>query len=185
MIYNKIDSNEYKEEFRKKFKNFGEKAPIIISFIVDDLGVTIIHENSKLKYFYEWDFTIPVKSFIHKIKQDISFKHYPRITKKEVITRLYSSEEVADLLSKGANIDSLPEFITEEKIITYRIDKILALKDEFVLIDEDTNEQFVYKMNSSSIYFLKNYRSGHFKDIEEAGDFFFKKSKLLTKLENV
>lgn len=180
MIYNKIDANDYKEEFKKKFRNFGEKAPIILSFAVDDLGVTVIHENSGRKYFYEWDFTIPIKSFIHNIKQDISYKHYPRLAQKIRTVRNYTSEELSDFIANGVALDNLPSTCVEEKTILYRIDKILALKDEFVLIDEATGNQYLYKMDGSSIYFLKNYRSGQFKDVEEAGDYFFSKSKLIS-----
>ena len=72
MIYKKVDSKKYREEFDKKFSNFGDKAPIVISVMPDEFGVTIVHENSGSRYFYEWDYTIPVKAFIHKIKQGLS-----------------------------------------------------------------------------------------------------------------
>ena len=52
MIYHKIDADSYKESFSKKFTNFAEKAPIVISFAMDDIGVTVAHENSGKKYFY-------------------------------------------------------------------------------------------------------------------------------------
>ena len=41
MIYHKIDADSYKESFSKKFTNFAEKAPIVISFAMDDIGVTV------------------------------------------------------------------------------------------------------------------------------------------------
>ena len=85
MIYKKVDSKKYREEFDKKFSNFGDKAPIVISVMPDEFGVTIVHENSGSRYFYEWDYTIPVKAFIHKIKQDLSHNHYPRICRKEIV----------------------------------------------------------------------------------------------------
>ena len=72
--------------------------------------------------------------------------------------------------------------VTEEVVETYRIDKILALEDKFILVNEATGEQFNYKMNSSGIFFLKNYRSGVYKDLFEAGDAFFRKSTLVEKL---
>ena len=54
MILQKVDSEEYKESFVNKFTNFADKAPIVISFATDDLGVSVIHENSGKKYFYPW-----------------------------------------------------------------------------------------------------------------------------------
>ena len=186
MIYNKTDKNSYVAEFIKKFTSFAEKSPILLSFVTDDLGVTIVHENSSLKYFYEWDPTIPVKSFIHHIKQDLSYNHYPRISREVEITRAPTEEEIADKIAKNEwTVDNVPETISYRKIETFKLDKFLAMKDEFVLIDEDTNKQYCYKMNGSGIYFLKNYRENKFKDPLTAGEEFFKKSTLVTELNNV
>ena len=182
MIYNRIDAKVYKENFSKKFRNFGDKAPIMLSYVTDDNGVTIVHENTGVSYFYEWDFSIDVKSMIHKIKQDLSMNHYPRISRLTTITRNLAPEEQADLIAKGTSVDNVPVTITEEVVETYRIDRILALEDKFILVNEATGEQFNYKMNSSGIFFLKNYRSGVYKDLFEAGDAFFKKSTLVEKL---
>lgn len=182
MIYNRIDSDSYKEEFKKKFENFGEKAPIMLSYAIDDFGATIVHENTGTSYFYEWDFSINVKSMIHKIKQDLSKNHYPRIARKVEVTRPLTPEKQAELIANGCDVDKVPtaETVIEDEI--YRIDKILAMKDEFVIVNEKTDEQYCYKMNSSSIFFLKNYREGNYKDLYEAGDAFFKKSTLIKKL---
>lgn len=185
MIYVKSDLNKYKDSFVKKFESFADKSPILLSFYTDDLGVTIIHENSQTRYFYEWSPEIPIKSFIHHIKQDLSINHYPRIARKVEITRKPTDEEVAKMIEKGTSVDEVPPTITYKKNEIYRIDKIIAMKDEFVLIDEDTNKQSCYKMDGSSIYFLRNYRNGEYKDIYEAGNDFFKKSHLLRELDKV
>lgn len=177
MILNKIDSNKYKKDFEKSFANFAEKAPIIISYFTDDLGVVVKHENSGQKRFYEWDFTIPVKMFIHNIKQDLSYFHYPRISRIESVP--ISAAKAAEYLAEGKyTTETLPA--TEEKTVIYRIDKILVFKDEFIIINEETGEQYCYKMDSSGVYFLKNYRTGKYKDPAEAGDAFFKKSTLVS-----
>lgn len=181
MIYKKIDSKKYREEFDKKFSNFGDKAPIVISVMPDEFGVSIVHENSGKRYFYEWDYTIPIKDFIHKIKQDLSYNHYPRICRLEQVPM--TPEKSAELLAQGVPADDLPS--TYETVKTYRIDKVLALKDEFIIIDELNGDQYCYKMNSSSIYFLKNYRENKYKDISEAGTEFFKKCTLVNKLSRV
>lgn len=185
MIYNKVDAVEYKKDFAKKFENYGNKAPIMISFAIDDFEVTVVHENSGTQYKYPWDFTIPVKSFIHKIKTDLSYHHYPRICRVVSINRPLTPEEQANLIAEGVSTDEVPVSKTEEIIETYRIDKILAMKDEFVLINEATGEQVCYKMNGSGVYFLKKYREGGYKDPLEAGQAFFRKSTLINKLSNV
>lgn len=185
MIYIKTESSKYKDDFIKKFTNFGDKSPILLSFACDDLGVTIVHEGSGSKYFYQWDFTMPIKSFIHMIKQDLSDRHYPRLSQKKEITRPITSGEIANMMSEGVDPNHIPANVTETIEDVYRIDKVLAMKDEFILINEKTKEQFCYSMDGSSIFFLKNYRTGKYTSTEEAGEAFFKKSKLKTKLTNV
>lgn len=185
MIYRKTDLTSYKADFIKKFTSFADKSPIMLSFYTDDLGVTVIHENSNTKYFYEWSPEIPVKAFIHHIKQELSKKHYPRISRKVAITRKPTDDEVADMIAQGKSVDDIPPTLTYTRIEPYRIDKIIAMKDEFVLINEDTGKQSCYKMDGFSIYFLKNYRTGKYKDVFEAGDEFFKRSILVKELDNV
>lgn len=186
MILQKVDSNSYKDLFVSKFENFAEKAPIVISFATDDLGVSVIHENSGRKYFYPWDYVVPVKTFIHDIKRDLADNHYPRISRVERINRVLTPSEQADLISKGTyNVDNVPSSVEEDVIKVYRIDKILIMKDEFIIVDEKTNEQFCYKMNTSAFSYLRSYRSGEFKSLSEAGEVFFKKSTLVNKLNKL
>jgi len=182
MLYIKTDSQKYIAEFKDRFSNFAQKAPILLSFIVADDKVTVIHENSGQQYHFEWDFTIPVKSFIHEIKQTLSDNHYPRLEKQEVSEVPLSSEEQANLLASGVPVDQLPVSKKEIKSTIYRIDKVIALKDIFIIQDESTHKMYRYKLNYSSIFFLKNYRAGKYKSIAEAGDFFFSRAELLNEL---
>lgn len=156
MIYNKTDSETYRESFVQKFTNYAEKAPIVLSFVISDDGVSIVHETSGLTYFYYWDYVVPVKTFIHDIKRDLVKNHYPRIAK------------VVD---------------GEEEV--YYIDKFLIMKDEFILVNEETKEQYCYKMESSGHIYLKNYRNGKYEDLVQAGDEFFRKSRLVKKLNKI
>ena len=126
MIYKKINSTQYRSEFIDKFTSFGEKAPIMLSFATDELGVTVVHENSNQTYFYPWDYTIPVKIFIHNIKDELSKNHYPRVSRLESVVHNFTPEEQADMIANGVSVDSVPVSKTETKTVTYRIDKILA-----------------------------------------------------------
>ena len=184
MIYKRIDLKSYKTEFEKKFINLDEKAPIMLSYFMDDLGVTVICESSGVRYFYEWDITVPVKSFIHSIKQNLSDNHYPRLCRNVEITRAPNDDEIAEMISAGTPLDNLPDTITYTTTETYRIDKILTLQDVLILINEDTKEQYSYSYEGS-IYFLRNYRNGVYSSLFEAGNEFFKKAKLITKLDKV
>lgn len=182
MLFNKTDSNKYVAEFKERFANFAQKAPILLSFIVTDGKVTVIHENSGTSYDFEWDFTLPVKSFIHEIKQVLSDNHYPRIERVVVESVPYTPEEQADMLASGTKMEELPTRHDVTRVESYRIDKVIALKDVFILQDEATFKSYRYKMHYSSIFFLKNYRTGKYANLAEAGAFFFSKSELLNEL---
>jgi hypothetical protein len=174
-----MDSSKYIGEFRERFSNFAQKAPVLLSFITTDANVQVVHENSGTAYTFVWDYSVPVKSFIHEIKQVLSDNHYPRIyhiTKEEIHL---TPEEQAQLLMEGESSATLPTTKIVETKELYKIDKVIALKDIFIIQSEETYKMYRYKMNYSSIFFLKNYRAGKYKSIEEAGAFFFSKSELL------
>lgn len=184
MLYTKTDSVKYKSEFKTRFTNFAQKAPILISFVTDDSGVTVVHENSGKKHHFEWDFTVPVKSYIHAIKQSLSDNHYPRIVKTEWETVYYTPEEQADMLANGTSPEEIPCFKTVSTSELFRIDKVITLDDVLILQSEKDFKMYRYKLNYSCIYFLKKYRQGGFASLEEAGDFFFKRAICLNELNN-
>lgn len=185
MILKKIDSKEYKSLFVEKFTNFAEKSPVIISFATDDIGVTVVHENSGRKYFYPWDYVTPVKMFIHEIKKDLISNHYPRISREVEVERSLTPEEQASYIANGVALDDVPSTIKEKVSELYRIDKIIVMKDDFVIVNEKTFQQFCYHMNTSAFSYLRSYRTGKFDDIEEAGRVFFNNSTLVKELNNL
>jgi len=182
MLLTKTDSAKYISEFKDRFANFAQKAPILLSFIVSDREVKVIHENSGTSYSFEWDFGTPVKGFIHEIKQVLSDNHYPRLAKVITSHVPLTADEQATLLATGTSVDALPTTREMKETIVYRIDKVIALKDRFVLQDERTFKTYLYKLNYSSIFFLKNYRSKKYETIESAGDFFFARALMLNEL---
>lgn len=182
MIYIKTDSTKYISEFKERFTNFAQKSPILLSFATSDTAVQVVHENSGNTYKFEWDFTIPVKSFIHEIKQVLSDNHYPRVERVLRQSIPLSAEEQAELIADGADVSRIPTTRDETISEIFRIDKVIALKDILILVSEKDNRAYQYKMNYSCIYFLKNYRKGEYKTLQEAGDFFFSKSTLLKEL---
>lgn len=182
MLHRKVDSESYRSEFRAKFENFINKAPILASMIITPENVQVIHVNTQKKYTYEWDFSKHVKTFIHEIKQDLLF-HYPRLLQVVTEEKKLTPEEQAHLIESGEYEPSnVPSTILEKKKILWRIDKVIVVKDIFILVREDTQQTFRYKMNKSCVYFLKSYRNGHFKSLEEAAEYFFSKSELLNEI---
>lgn len=179
MLQNKIDSERYKAEFVKKFSNFCEKSPVLLSFVMTDTGASVIHVNSGKKYEFPWDFSVPVKYFIHSIKEVLVNNHYPRMV--ETITEFIplTSIEQAEYFEKG---EPIPQAKTVTRQRVWRIDRVIVFKDVFILVDEGTGEQFRYKLNKSCVFFLKNYRSGKY-SLESAWDYFSKNSVLLNKID--
>ncbi len=182
MLHTKIDSERYKAEFIKKLSNFCEKSPVLLSFVTADEGVTIIHANTGARYEFPWDFTKPVKSFIHEIKDVLVARHYPRMLEHITSEVQLTPEEQAVLLEEGTEPDKIPSTRSVVTDRTWRIDRVIVWRDIFILVDEDTNEQYRYKLNKSCVFFLKNYRSGKF-TLESAWDYFSKNAVLLNKIE--
>jgi len=178
MLQQKIDSERYRADLIKKLSNFCEKSPVLLSFVTSDAGVTIIHSNSNKKYEFPWDYTKPVKSFIHDIKMVLVANHYPRmveVTKNQIPL---TPEEQAKLLEEGVDPEKLPTTREVSTSRLWRIDRVIVWRDIFILVDEQTGEQFRYKLNKSCVFFLKRYRSGGF-TLETAAEYFFKNATLL------
>lgn len=179
MLQNKIDSERYKAEFVKKFSNFCEKSPVLLSFVMSDTGASVIHANTGKRYEFAWDYSIPVKYFIHSIKEVLVANHYPRMI--ETITEQIplTANEQAEYFEQGQEIPAARE-VTRQRV--WRIDRVIVFKDVFILVDEGTGEQYRYKLNKSCVFFLKNYRSGKY-TLESAWEYFVRNSVLLNKID--
>ena len=177
MLYEKNDSNLYIKEFRKKFSNFAEKAPMLLSYSVSPQKVSVIDESTNMVYEFEWDFTIPVKSFIFGIKKILS-KNYPVLIQELQKEIHLTPEEQSKLISEGVSVDSVP--VSKKEIVTRKfiIDKVIINKDIFILKEAGTDRLFRYKLNKSSVIFLKKIRAGELNE-KEAGKYFFKNSTFL------
>lgn len=182
MLCDKNDSQSYIQEFQKRFNNFAEKAPVLLSYSTYPKGVSIVDEGLDTVYEFEWDFTIPVKSFIHGIKEILSEKSYPTMT--QVIRKIepLSEEETATLLAAGMDIEKIPETKTISTAVPWLIDKCVIFKDVFILKNMKTKELSRYKLNKSSVFFLKKLRSGALTN-ETAGDYFFANATFLNTIE--
>ena len=184
MILQHINADSYRKEFARKFESFAQTSPSLLSYVTDDTGVTILHENSGRSYKYSWDFTIPVKSFIHVIKSDLQKFHYPRLVSVVDTDIPLTSETAARLMGAGVKADELPktEHIHKKKV--FIIDKVLLMKDIAILLDEESGRTYKYVMKYPCVYFLRKYRTGEFKDAEEAGTFFFQHAQLSSELSS-
>jgi hypothetical protein len=181
MIYNKHDSASYEKEFKKRFTNFAEKAPILISFNTTPTCVQVIDESKDTVYEFPWDYTLIVKDFIHAIKEVLVKACYPIIVKTEPKEEPISIAEQTRMIEKGIPLDKVPTKRIVKSQKSYLIDKVIVYRDIFLLKELDTETVWRYKLNKSSIFFLKKIRNGAFSP-EEAGNFFFDKAELLNEV---
>lgn len=181
MLCEKSDSQTYIEDFKKRFVNFVEKAPVLLSIATTPEKVQVIDETTSIVHEFSWDFTIPVKSFIHGIKQILVEKCYPIIHKVEHVEVPLTDEEQVEMASTGMLLDEIPTSVWKKKITRYLLDKTVVYKDIFIIKDLETGRMYRYKMNKSSVFFLKDLRNKKFNQ-ESAADYFFQNSVLLNEL---
>lgn len=182
MLYTRMDSKTYESEFKKRFTNFCEKSPMLVSFNMTPTVVQVVDESKDMIYEFAWDYTLSVKEFIHAIKEVLIKNCYPRIIKVTRSEENMPIEEQTKLAQEGMNISEIPTKRIVEHKKTFIIDKVVVYKDVFIIIDEETNESFKYHLNKSSIFFLKKIKNGTFSPTE-AGSFFFEHGTLLSKID--
>lgn len=192
MIAETINGEKWKQTAVKKLISFCEKCPCLLSIKTavhkGDDGVFVIHKNTGMQYFFPWDYNLDPKDFIHNIKVFLEKKHYPILIETITEEHKLSKEELALMVEEGRSINDLQQY--EERVkekVLWRIDKVILWKDIVILvkIDNKNNEisnQYRYKYNKSLVIFLKKYRSGDFKTLEEAGNDFFKNSILVNEI---
>jgi hypothetical protein len=188
------NSKYWEDQFIQKFQNFGKKSPVLLSMSVKiqggEKGALITHVNSNTKYFWPFNYDINVKDFIAEIKKVLVKNHYPRLIEEILEQHQLTSEELALELEHGKDIDSLNKY--EMRVIgnrLFRIDKILTWKNIAILTletssfeDDEIESNYRYKFNGSIVIFLKNYRTGKYRSLEEASEHFFANSNIIDKI---
>ena len=189
-----ITTEEWEKTFQKKFANFCTKSPVLLKMSIriqdGSKGVLLNHVNSDMNYFFPFDYDMNVKDYIATIKALLVNKHYPRLVQTLYENHKKTNEELAEELEKGEEVDSLKAFCvkkTGERL--YRIDKVLPWKNIAILVLEQSDipqdkvgTALKYSYQKSLVLFLKNYRTGIFKSIDEASDDFFNNSLLVSEI---
>lgn len=203
MILDSKNGKKWISNAMDKLHAYLNRAPILVSDItgtekcVD--GVFIIHESSKTKKFFPFDYDEDPKIWVHGIKTQL-LEFYPRIIEDVTESRALTSMEMAMFVENGGSISDMPS--TKEDVIMqklWRIDKVQVYKDIFILQLEATKKkgdpawipvegpdpiQNRYKFQGgSSVFFLNKYRNNDFKDQEEAGKDFFENSIFIDELQ--
>ena len=78
-------------------------------------------------------------------------------------------------------IDRIPNMMPITTITRYLIDRVIIYKDIFIIKDLDTGRIFRYKLNKSSVFFLKKIRMNKLTK-QEAANYFFENAELLNEI---
>lgn len=202
MILESKNGKKWISQAIDKLHAYLNRAPILVSDItgtencVD--GVFIVHDGSKTKKFFPFDFNEDPKVWVHKIKEAF-LDLYPRVVENIYEKKALTPIEMALFIEKGGdpmNVPTIKNEITSQKL--WRIDKVQVYKDIFILqlegtktpkdtewakVDQETPIQSRYKFQGgSSVIYLTKYRNNEFANIEEAGKEFFENSIFIDEL---
>ncbi|HOF44248.1 MAG TPA: hypothetical protein PLI42_00760 [Candidatus Pacearchaeota archaeon] len=175
MLYQKREVNAYTSEFNKRFVNFCEKAPLLLSYSITPQGVQVVNEMLKDDVtkesilLFDWDYTLSPKEFIYAIKQVLKRTWYPKLVKKEIVVE---------------NTDNNSAGEVKQILIPYTIDKIIIFKDLFILENEITHEKEFYHFSKNSYLFVKHLKDKDNVSPEQLGEFFFTNAQKLEKNNN-
>ena len=149
---NEINTEEFSEEFKKRFKNFCNRIPLFIHPYYTPNKIIIysyknLGSSEKVKLFeYDFDFSLDVKENIFEIKKILQKNHYPIMKQIHEEEKIYNAEKLNHLVAENKiSIDDITSKggVLETKEIVWRIEKVLLDKDEVLL--RDLNEDKLYK----------------------------------------
>ena len=195
MIQSTINGTKWIRNVMQKLTSFADKCPLLLNISsglyhgID--GVYIKVRGSEKKYFFKWVIGEDPKKFVHNIKTKL-LSEYPRIKEELYTERQASAMDIAKEIEQGISLDKASKIIRSYKgYIIWRIEKVLSWKEIFILYPEaryDENgtklpfeepKQYRYQYTGSAILYLTKYRSGRFKDNDEASKEFFKNASLI------
>jgi hypothetical protein len=184
-------TKDWEKDVIQKLTSYSKKAPVLVSIetgMNEGLpGVFVTHVNSDTKYFFQWDYDVEPKEFVHQIKEVLFSKHYPRLVEVVYQKKDLSPRDVAIALEKGKD----PKKLELRKIGTrmYVIDKVILWKnmvllklESSTLKSDEIGAVYRYRYSGSLVVYLRKYRMGKFKSLEEASKAFFNGSILIDRL---
>ena len=120
-----------------KLHAYLDRAPVLVSDVVGTEncvdGVFIIHEETKTKLFFPFDYDTEPKIWVHDIKEKL-IQFYPRIIENITEERASTSAEMAEFVLNGGDPSKVPVTTKETKQQKlWRIDKVQHYKDIFIL----------------------------------------------------
>ena len=184
----KVDVKNFMFLFRKKFRNFCNKAPLLLSYSTTPYAVTIFkHRDGKsmiddigkelvLEHVFNYD--KDVKENIKEIK-NVLLEFYPTMiqsTKREIP---YTADKLSQMVKEGkiSSADLVNGKIEEPITVKWRIERVIITYDEILALNMEENKMYHFKLKVPVSRFLRLVRS----DLEphEAWNYFEKRSVCL------
>lgn len=172
---------EYTEIFERKFTHFCERSPVYLTFSIlyEEVHVKDIVNDSN--FIFSINESVPVEKFIGSIRDELKKKAYPRLIEEKVTTVDPPLEDLLNATREDKSFDeafaSLSRKVEE---IEYIVDKINLRKNQLVIENTETKEQYLYQMKMPVVFFLKkkvrkeNSPKEAFKSLLEEGKLLYK-----------
>ncbi len=180
------ETNKWLVEFKKKFTNFCEKAPIILSFNLSPTEVILFEqkynsENTNLLHTFQLDYTKNIQSNIADIKKWLMKCKYPVMIKQETYFKEFTANEINIMIDEGLTLDDVLKQKKVVKSIQMRIEKVIIKRNELHVRNLETNELNFYYLDMPLISFLIKLSILDSISSVDAWELFNEKAKLLDK----
>lgn len=183
LLESNVDTTEFQKIFDKKFSNFCDKAPLLISYQLTPMGVIVKNIYSQESNEFKFNFEKEVSQNIFDIKTWLVENWYPTLVDLEEKVNEYSAEELSLLMQKeGLSLDQALKArkVSEVKTV-WRIEKVILKRDELFVRNISTDQLFRYKMRMPTTIFLQRLRDRYTK--EEAFSVFKEKASIISLLD--
>lgn len=162
MLAKNNELQEFLETFNRKFSNFCQKAPVLLSFKTSGTGCIVRDETTGKTLTYAFDYSASVKENIHDIKEWLLKECYPVMIEEIDKRTEYTTDELQDFIEEDPNVD-IDSLIMEgkrEKIKRFwRIEKTILVMDNLFVRNMQTGELAMYKLDMPVSIFLSNMRN--------------------------
>lgn len=159
LLKNVEGTEEFLKVFRKKFDNFCQKAPILLSYQADKTQVLLQNIYSKDQYVYQFDYMKEVTENIKEIKDWLLENWYPVMEEEHITESELSRSEIEEMVENGIPVEKAALAKRTEKTVTnWRIEKIIVRKDEIFVRNMDDDRFYRYVMHMPVTLFLKRHR---------------------------
>jgi len=183
LIDDEVAVNDFLDEFKRRFSNFCNKAPVILTFKITPSSCYLKDLEKGIVHKFDFNHLENVKQNIKKIKDWLIENIYPKMIEETFIEKNLSTEEIEKLIDSGLDEE---EAIMKKNIqiteTVWVIEKLIIKRDELFVKNLKNNKMYRYKMNIPSTLFLKKIRSGDMTK-KEVFNYFYAKSTLIAEMK--